>query len=136
MDKMITVTKDSGANFRILRRLERQGLISICEVELENETPKIKKKIKPIGVFGQVKYGKAVFSSKESGNMYREILGIIGNAQYKDSLHLEAHIRNGFDYFVTEDNDFLGKRKELKKRFNVQIVTPEELEEIISKNNC
>lgn len=69
----------------------------------------------------------------ENDCTYDEIRKIIGVEHVKDAMQLEAHIRNGHDYFVTEDTDFLKKREELIREFDVKIVTPEELESICDK---
>lgn len=129
-----SVTRDSGANVKILKKLENTGLITIYDVLLENgrENKKVKNKVLPVGVWGHSKWGEAVYSGDDC--KYSEIREIIGRENIEDAMHLEAHIRNNHDYFITEDNDFLSKREDLNKKFNVKIMTPTELEKTICKN--
>lgn len=123
-----SVTRDSGASVRVLRSLEKEGYIKIFDVMLENgrENKKVKNKILPTAVLNHCRWGEAVWASEDS--LYEEMRRIIGRRHIKDAMHLEAHIRNGHDYFVTEDTDFLHKRDELAKRFDVKICTPTELD--------
>ncbi len=58
MNKKLPVTADSGANLKLLRKLERQGLITITTVDLENgKHNKVSDKIGPIAVWGKCKWG-------------------------------------------------------------------------------
>lgn len=128
--RKLKITRDSGANLKLLRRLEQNGDIEIHDVMLESgrENRKTKKKIFPVAVFGHARFGESVFAGAD--NPYNELRNILGQANIEDAMQLEAHIRSKHDYFVTEDNDFLGKRLVLKERFGVEIVTPQELEQI------
>ena len=132
-NNILTVIRDSGANVKILKFLERKGCIKIFDVMLENgrENKKVKDKILPAGVWDHCLWDEAVWSDDDC--LYDEICKIIGSNNVKDAMHLETHIRNSFDYFVTEDNDFLNKRDILKDKFNVLIVTPLELQKICEK---
>jgi hypothetical protein len=128
--KVFTITRDSGANVKILKNLEKDGFISIHDVMLENgrENKKVKDKIIPVGVWGHGRLNEMVWGREDS--VYDDTRQIIGNNNIKDAMHLEAHIRNGHDYFVTEDRDFLSKRQELEKKFSIKIATPAELDRI------
>ncbi|MEQ8367740.1 MAG: hypothetical protein RIB61_13625 [Roseicyclus sp.] len=125
---MLRVTRDSGANVRLLRRLENDGLIQIHDVLLENgrENRKVKQKLIPIAVWGQSRWDESVWAPEE--NHFDEICAIIGRCNAADAMHLEAHLRCGNDVFVTEDSDFISKREELEMTFSCRIRTPEELE--------
>lgn len=129
-----TVTRDSGANVKLLRRLEREGYIKIFDVKFENgrENKKVKEKVLPVGVWGSgARWGECVWAGADC--VYADIREILGKEYAQDAMQLEAHIRNGHDYFVTEDNDFLRNRSRLEDKFSVKIVTPEELQEICQK---
>ena len=124
------ITLDSSANLKLLKALEKQGYVEINNVMLENgrETKKVKNKILPTLVLNHSILGESVLGG--SDNIYENIRKIIGYDHVKDAMHLEAHIRNNHDYFITEDKDFLNKREELEKKFNIKIKTPEELQKI------
>ena len=51
--------------------------------------------------------------------------------EIRDAMHLKTHLNYKRDYFMTRDNDFLSKRVLLKEKFNVNIITPEEILKII-----
>ena len=124
---ILNVTRDSSANVKILKELENKGYIKIYDVMLENgrENKRIKEKILPVAVWDHCCWDEAVWGGDDC--VYDEIRKILGTDHIEDAMHLEAHIRNRHDYFVTEDTDFLKKRKELHGRFGVKIATPEEL---------
>ena len=133
-DRGIKITRDSGANLKILRSLEKKGLIEIHDVLLENRTGRVSQKILPVAVWGQTKYGECVWASDDC--KYDRIREIIGKNNIGDAIKLEAHIRNRFKYFITEDNDFLNRRSTLYREFKVNILTPVELSEILNSDNC
>jgi len=104
------------------------------------------------GVYGQSRYGRAIYGSKETQANREEILQIISSGsfpqdcqnlsnghhrQLRDAMIFHAHVREGRDIFVTNDirgfvND--GRREKLQERFNTKIMTSEELLFSISKN--
>ncbi len=129
-NKVFSITRDSGANVKILKSLERKRYIKVFDVMLENgrENKKVKEKVLPVGVWGHSLWGESVWAGTD--NKYDEIREIIGKNNIEDAMHLEVHLRSNHDYFVTEDKDFLTKREILEQRFGVNIVTPEELEKI------
>ena len=96
------------------------------------------------GVYGESKYGRAKYGSKETHSDKEEILAIISLGSFpknrkklskghhrtlRDAMIFHAHVREGRDIFVTNDirtfikND---RREKLQKRFNTQIMTSEE----------
>lgn len=114
-----------------LKTLEKQGYIEIYDVKLENgrENKKVKEKILPVLVLGHTRLDECILAGEDT--IYEDVRKIIGRENIKDAMHLEAHIRNGHDYFVTEDTDFLKVRDVLQKRFTIKIVTPDELISIL-----
>lgn len=131
--KVFSVTLDSGANLKLMRKLEREGRISIIVVDLENgKDNKVRKKVGPVGVWGHVKWGDgSAWGSK--GNIYSELLKITDKQHIQDARHLEAHYRTGNDIFITEDkDDILSKSHELKKKFNIIVMSSNELHRLIS----
>jgi len=131
---MQKVTRDSGANVKVLRQLELDGLITVFDILLENgrENRKVKQKIKPIGVWGHSRWGESVWADKNDP-AYEQILAIVGHDNVKDAMHLEAHLRSGNDVFVTEDTDFLKNRRALEAQFACTILTPAELKDRLLK---
>jgi hypothetical protein len=132
-DKIISITRDKGANLKKLRRLENDGKIQINEIQFEEMPKKYKKAILPVAVFDQTSWDQCVLAGDDC--KYEEIREIIGKSNVRDAINLEAHLRNGFDYFVTEDkNEFIknGRREMLESKFlGLKIVTVVELEHII-----
>jgi hypothetical protein len=128
--RKVKITRDASANVKILKNLENEGLIEIHDVMLEGgrENKKVINKVFPIGVCNHSRWDESVWGSDDD-NTYDEIREIIGKDKIEDAMYLEAHIRNGHEYFVTEDNDFLSKRNILKEKFRVNIITPEGLQE-------
>ncbi len=131
--RTLKITRDSSASVKILKELETAGRIKMYDVMLENgrENTKVKEKILPVAVWDHARWGEAVLAGDDC--TYDEIRQIIGSEHVKDAMQLEAHIRNQHDYFVTEDTDFLTKMETLNKKFNVEIVTPEELVSICNQ---
>lgn len=128
--RKVKITRDSGANFKLLKNLANENYIEIFDVLTENETCKVKNKILPTAIFGYSEYGACELAG---AGVYEEILEVIGKENFGDAVKLDTHIRNNFDYFITEDNDFLSKREVLKEKFGVQILTPEELKRLCQK---
>lgn len=128
--RKVKITRDSGANFKLLKNLVNENYIEIFDVLTENETRKVKNKILPTAIFGYSEYGACELAG---AGVYEEILEIIGKENFGDAVKLDTHIRNNFDYFVTEDNNFMKKREILEKKFGVKIVTPNELMELCHK---
>lgn len=129
----LKITRDSGANLKILKELERGGYIKIFDVLGENETKKVENKAKPVGVWNHSKWGDcSVWAGEDS--KYSEIREIIGKDNIQDTRKLEAHIRYQHDYFVTEDSDFLRVKDELNKKIGTKVITPEELKKYVKSS--
>lgn len=128
-----TVTADISANLKKLRRLEISGLIEIYQIKIEDPSPKTKKSL-PTGVWGHTKWDKCVWADGEGARSFEQIKKIIGAHNVKDAMHLGDHIRDGRDYFVTEDRDILDHRDVLQKTFpGLEIRATDELVSEVTK---
>ncbi|NVK15603.1 MAG: hypothetical protein HWE35_15640 [Rhodobacteraceae bacterium] len=125
----LTVTCDENANFKLLRRLEVDGYIEIHATSIERITPnrKATNKHLPTAILDSpfsVLDGCVIAEDDTPLHAIRDIIG----AEHKgDVVHLEAHLRDRRDVFVTDDNDFLSMREELESRFGMTIKTTAEL---------
>jgi len=109
-------------------------------------------KVLETGVYGEARFGQAVYASEQSAETLEQILRIISNNafpssrsklsegqmhQFRDALILEAHIRDGRDIFVTGDaKAFIGhgRREELRKALGVRILTRPEFVAACAQN--
>ena len=132
---MLKVTVDVSADLRRLKRLESTGKIELFAVAIENHknTRKIKNKQLPTALIGSkfATIGNSVIASET--NKFHHLQSIVGKEHHADILHLERHLESDRDYFVTDDNDFLSKREMLFDQLGVQIVTVEELEDLVKE---
>ena len=131
----VSVTADSGANLKLLRKLESQGLITIAFVDLENgKHNSVSDKLGPVGVWGKCNYDDgSVYGSEDS--KYEQILSIVGGNNYQDARLLEAHYRSGNEIFVTEDaGDIVSKKDALFEQVGIRVMSPEELKSLLAKN--
>ncbi len=136
MNKIFTVTKDINANYKKLKALERKGFIKVINIRLENNRGR-KNAILPTATLGHTHLSEMqleVTMSSSQKSVLDKLKQIIGVNNIKDCIHLEAHIRDGYDYFVTEDTDVLDKREQLVKEFpKLQIYTTVELVKLLEK---
>ena len=127
MNKVYTVTKDISADYKKLRTLEKKSLIKIISIRFENNKNK-KSAILPTAVWDHTMWNFSRWGSSEQSKVFEKLKRIIGKNNIQDCIHLEAHIRDKYDYFVTEDKDILSKRSELKNEFlDLKIKTVKEL---------
>lgn len=134
MSKPFTVTKDVSADLKKLKKLERKGLILIKQVKIENVSKKVSDQPLPNGVWGHTKWDEMKWASEDDAERFEQLKRIIGKGNIKDAIHVDTHIRDGNNYFVTEDTDILNVRKQLEQRFNgLKIRTPDELVTELSK---
>ena len=132
---MIQITRDKSANLKQLRSLEKAGLIKVNEVKIEELPKQIRSEVLPVGVWDRTNWDESVWGGND--NIFEKICQIIGRDNIYDVITLEAHIRNGFDIFCTNDraqfiND--GRRENLQKTFKkLKIMTTEELAEELRK---
>ena len=131
----ISVTLDSGANLKLMRRLQNKGFITITAVNVENgKENNVKDKIGPVGVWGHFKWEDGSVWGTE-GNIYKQALSIVGAYNIQDARHLEAHNRSGNDIFVTEDkDDILNKASLISESLGITVMSPSELENYIQAN--
>lgn len=128
-EMVLKITADVSANMKILRDLEKKGLIEIHVVNIENHklSNKIKNKKNPVAIldseFALLDY--CVIASDSTP--YESIQQIMGKQHHADILHFESHLESKHDIFITEDTDFLSKRRRLSDAFATKIMTPEEL---------
>lgn len=134
----LKITMDSGVNLKRLNILKERGLIEIHDVKGENYAHSVKNRENAAFVLEHSCFDEDdILLDKDGVRRYNDIRTIIGNDNYKDAIKLEAHIREGLDYFVTNNpRDFIydGKRESLQSRFkDLKIITIEELEKICQK---
>lgn len=130
MHKGFKVTRDSDVDMKRLRHLKDSCGIEIFDVQIDTVSKRTEK-IPSIGVYGLSKYGESIYSS--DATVLNGIVKIIGMNNIKDAMKLEGHIRNKNDYFITQDHDFLDKRIDLEKKFNIKILDITELENLCFK---
>lgn len=130
-----TLTCDKSCNFKEMRKLELEGLVQIFAVAIEgNESNrKATNQVLPTAVIGS-KFAligdtdnpRSVIARNDS--LYEKILSVLGKENRADALHLEAHVRDGRDAFVTEDrDDILSKREVLQDQFGVTVLHTREV---------
>ena len=89
-------------------------------------------------VWGQSRYGTSKYGGKEDSTLFDNIKEILYHSrkdltdnQIKDSMHLQTHIKNKRDYFITDDAEhILSKKDELKEKLNIIVCSPKEFCEI------
>jgi len=129
------------------------AVVSVTERELDGTDLLVE--LKPLGkvietgVYGESKYRKARYGSKQTHFTREEILSIISGGsfppdrqclskghrrQLRDSMIFHAHVREQRDIFVTNDcRGFIrdGRREKLQEGYNTQIMTRNEFEDFI-----
>lgn len=95
MSTPLKITRDSGANVKLLRQLEIEGYIEIYDVLIENgrENKKVRNKVLPVGVWNHTRWDEAVWGG--DSRPYSDVRASIGNEHIGDAIQLEAHIRMG-----------------------------------------
>lgn len=129
-NRIYTVTKDISANYKKLRILEKKGIIKIIYIKIENNRTREDAKLPTavLGTDGQAVLGSMKLGSNEQAKVLEKLKGIIDPIHLRDCMHLEAHLRDGYDYFATEDTDILDKRLMLESEFaGLKVRTPDEL---------
>jgi len=111
-----TVTVDINSDSPKIRALEAKGIIKIYRIRIENNKNK-QSAILPTSVLGRTVLGQMRFGSDQQTKVFNKLKKIIGINNINDCIHLEAHIRDRRDYFVTEDHDILDARTQLKEDF-------------------
>lgn len=153
--KKITLDTNVLPGRDVLECASRAGMdvavVTVTEREVEG-TPFVVhlrslQAINETGVYGEARYGSAVYASQAPARSLDEILRIVSNGsfpssranlsdgqrrQLRDALILEAHVRDSRDVFVTNDERAFirdGRRQELEARFNTRILTRAEFVE-------
>lgn len=96
-------------------------------------------------VLGHSRLGHSVLGNQDDAQRIDRILVILfgeknrneyGQNEIRDAMHLATSIRYGGDFFITLDNDFLSKSKEIEYEFGISIRQPAQAyTEIIRKIN-
>lgn len=90
-----------------------------------------------VGVWDHSRYGHSLWGGKEMNYPLKEIRDLLfpqfenlhedeKRRALRDSMHLATHRMRKRDFFVTEEKNFRDKRDDLKKHFDVIILTPKE----------
>jgi hypothetical protein len=161
--KKITVTIDTCCinakqESKALNKLEewnRQGLIEIYRTEIMDEELKGEKRRKKADKLLEDKGARVWqytdFHHRDFGGEdpkeypFHELIDIVfpdldklpsdrQDNKIRDVEHLSTHYQHHREYFVTIDKDFTRKRDELKERYSIIILTPEECVEEIQHN--
>ncbi len=91
-------------------------------------------------VLGHSKFGTSILGSEEDDNRLGEVLKIIfghkSRSSYSademgDAVQVSTAIRYGAKFFVTRDGDLLRKSNEIKDKFEVTIINPEECVSVV-----
>jgi hypothetical protein len=150
--KKITLDTNVLPASELLACAERLGLdvavVSVTEREVEG-TP-FEVDLRPLdtvnetGVYGEARYGSAVYASQASAQSLANILKVVSNGsfpssradlsdgqrrQFRDALIFESHVRDDRDVFVTNDERAFirnGRRQRLEATFNTRIMTSAE----------
>ena len=124
----IKVAIDQGANQRLLRPLQRQGLVELRQANhLEQTWPGLAQQQRKGFMLGHSRLdGSDVLADERA----REVERILGPDKRLDVAHVYAAYLNGCEYFVTEDvADFIrgGRREALESLLGVKIRRTSEL---------
>ena len=130
----IKVGIDQGVNLKVLRELQRRGLVELCQAnELEQTWRDVTQQKKAFMLDNSRLVGPDVLAGKEVGEIER----IVGEGKWADVAHIYAAYLNGCDYFVTENpDDFIrnDRRKALERLLQVRIRRTHELVEEIANS--
>lgn len=109
---------DKNVNFKELRKFIQENNIC-CELfglNAEQQNRKIEEKPGLLILGGPTKL-PARLASKGTIDNFEKIKRIIGGNNLGDCLHLESVTFENYDFLITEDNDILSKKKEIKEQF-------------------
>ncbi len=148
----ITIDTNILSADALLSRCRKLGfeiaVVSVTEREIEGTrfevNVKLLQRVSETAVFGESRWGEAKWGDEETKVNLNSILDIISNGsfpsernnltegqlrQLRDAMILEAHIREGRDIFVSDDQRAFvkkGRREALQERFDTRIMTKEE----------
>ena len=129
-----------------LEEMHKKGLVEIVktdamDTEMLNgykkglEKSQQYREIQGYGVFGHSRYDHAIYSGEDDGGLTQSVVmalfpgkacSELSDNDIKDVMHIQAHITNKCDYFITEDKIILDAA-ELLKKLGVRIRTPSDL---------
>ena len=115
MGRRYYVTADINADYKKLKVWENKGVITLVGIRIENNWGR-KSAILPTAIIDHAKVGYAIVGSSGQEKVFETLKKIIGRHNIEDCIHLEAHIRDRYDYFATEDADILDHRETLESK--------------------
>jgi hypothetical protein len=137
----IKVAIDQGANQRVLRRLQDQGVV---ELRQANELEQTWRDVSQQGKGSMLVSADGRSRSRLDGpdgladeEVVREIERIVGAGKWADVAHVYAAHLNGCEYFVTENpDDFIrdGRKEQLERLLGVKIRRTDELVQEIAND--
>jgi hypothetical protein len=129
----IKVAIDQNANQRLLRPLQRRGLVELRQANhLEQTWPGVAQQKKGFTLGYSALDGPDVLADEKA----REVERILGPDKGLDISHVYAAYLNGCDYFVTEDvAAFIrgGRREALESLLGIKIRRTDELIEELAQ---
>ena len=146
-DDLYQAAGDLDCDFAVVSVTEREMEGTRFTIHLNNIGS-----VPETGVYGEARFGQAVFAGEQSAQTLEQILRIISSNsfprspsdlsegqlhQLRDALILEAHIRDRRDIFITGDTRAFirhGRREELRAAFGVRILTRSEFLDACAQN--
>ena len=135
-DDLVEAARELDCDFAVVTVTEREVEGTPFEVHLRPFAV-----IPESAVYGEARYGAAIYASEISGEALQTLLDILSNGsfprsranlskgergQLRDALILEAHIRDGRNIFVTNDERAFirdGRREKIEASFPARIMT-------------
>ena len=160
---MITITFDTNVFPAgvLVARAERLGIIvaSISVSQRESEGSSLEEEVRALEtvletvVWGESKWGQAVWSSRTDAERFEHVLGLLSNQsfpkpgqrdqlsdgqrrQLRDAMILCAHLRGNRDALVSNDRRAFidhGRREAIEAEFKTRVMTVEEIEAYLSE---
>jgi len=109
---------DKDVDHKELKRFVREKNLE-CEIfglNAEQYNSKVEQKPGLLILGGPTKLAGRL-ASKETLNNFEEIKMTIGKNNLGDCLHVESCVFENYNYLITNDNDILSKRQQLKELF-------------------
>jgi hypothetical protein len=133
------------------------GVVSVSAREVEGSTLEQElaalQSVDETGVYGESRYGQAVYASRDDANRLEGVLAVLSNRsfprqgnreilsdgqrrQLRDSMILCAHILSGRDVLVSNDRRAFienGRREEIASTWGATLMTVPEFEHYVSE---
>ncbi len=122
---------DKNVDMKKLKRITSQSNLEweIFQANIENITKRIEQK-PALAILGVAKLPMRL--ENKTTNNFEKIKSIIGNDKVADALQVNEADYHNAKYLITEDNDILSKREELKLILtNLKIVNINEFETLL-----